>query len=468
LGAHGIANDGATAAKKAFLAGVDMDMVSGLYRDHLPTLVQGGAVPVSAVDEAVRRVLRVKFALGLFENPYVDESKESGRMLRSDAVAAARGAAEKSFVLLKNTPGSTGTPTLPLARGVRKIAVIGPLADDPTAMLGSWEAKGRAEDATSLRVALVQRLGARNVYYAKGTDYRSGTDQDIAEAVTVAAKGDVIVLALGEQPKGMTGEAASRANIDLPGRQQELLEKISAIGKPVVLVLFSGRPLAIPWAFDHIPAVLAAWVPGIQAGPALVRTLYGEFNPSGKLPVSWPRSVGQLPLYYDALRTGRPADAVDLSRPAQNEAEKYVSRYIDEPNSPQRPFGFGLSYTSYRYGAVELSAKTTSATDLLKGSTAVQVSARVTNTGKSRGEEIVQLYVGLRGTSVAQPMRALKGFQKIYLAPEESRKVIFTLNAEALGLWNDANKQTVEASRATIWIAPDSASGAGVDLEILP
>ncbi|HYK49872.1 MAG TPA: glycoside hydrolase family 3 N-terminal domain-containing protein, partial [Terriglobales bacterium] len=308
---HGIANDGEAAARRAFLAGVDMDMVSSLYHDHLAHLVQTKQVSQSELDEAVRHVLRVKFALDLFEHPYADETKEDAAMLRPENVEVARAAAERSLVLLKNSAGPSGAPVLPLSKSVGKVALLGPLANDSANMLGCWGAQGRAEDVTTLQTALTAYLGNQNVFSSKGTGISEGSDQEMADAVAAAQKSDLVILALGENAPEMTGEAASRSRLDLPGRQQELLEKVVATGKPVVLILFSGRPLTLPWAFEHVPAVLAAWFPGVQAGPALVRTLVGESNPSGRLVVSWPRSVGQEPLYYNALNTGRPANLPD-------------------------------------------------------------------------------------------------------------------------------------------------------------
>jgi len=474
LVAHGIANDGAAAARKAFLAGVDMDMVSSLYHENLVQLVRSGQVPETAVDESVRRVLRVKFALGLFDRPFADEAKEAGAMLRPDSVMLARNAAERSFVLLKNASFSGASPVLPLSTESKMFALVGPLADDPKDMLGSWAGQGRPEDVITLRTALTQRVGADRVHYAKGTEIIGESDDQFAEALKAAEQSDVVILALGENAPEMTGEAASRAHLGLPGRQEQLLEKIVATGKPVVLLLFSGRPLTLPWAFEHVPAVLAAWFPGVQAGPALVRTIFGEANPSGKLVVSWPRSVGQEPLYYDALSTGRPAGNIDLTRPPKNADEKYVSRYIDEQNSPQFPFGYGLSYTEFRYGNLlidktQLSAKSLN-NDLHGGqraaSAAMTVSAEITNTGTRMGDETVQLYVQLRGTSVAQPVRALSGFQRVGFAPGETKKVTFALGAEAFAFWNDQNKFSVEPARVTLWISPDSSRGSEATLQI--
>ena len=474
LVAHGIANDGAAAARRAFLGGVDMDMVSSLYHENLERLVRSGEVPEAAVDDAVRHVLRVKFALGLFDHPYADETREAGALLQPESLALARTAAERSFVLLKNASLPTGAPVLPLSTEPRIIALVGPLADDPKDMLGSWAGQGRPEDVITLRTALTRRLGAERVRYAKGAEIVDGSDDQIAEALKVAEQSDVVILALGENAPEMTGEAASRAHLGLPGRQEQLLERMMATGKPVVLLLFSGRPLTLPWAFEHVPAALAVWFPGVQAGPALVRTIFGEANPSGKLVVSWPRSVGQEPLYYDALSTGRPAGNIDLTRPPKNTDEKYVSRYIDEQNSPQFPFGYGLSYTEFRYGNLlidktQLSAKSLN-NDLHGGeraaSAAMTVSAEITNTGARMGDETVQLYVQLRGTSVAQPVRALRGFQRVALAPGETKKVTFVLGAEAFAFWNEQNKFSVEPARVTLWISPDSSRGSEATFQI--
>lgn len=472
--AHGIANDGATAARKAFLAGVDMDMVSSLYHENLVQLVRSGEVPEAAVAEAVRHVLRVKLALGLFDHPYTDEAKEAAAMLQQESLLLARTAAERSFVLLKNEGFSGGAPVLPISGGMKSIALVGPLADDPRDMLGSWAGLGRPEDVITLRTALTQRLGADRVRYAKGSEILGGSDEQMAEAVKAAQQSDVVILALGENAPEMTGEAASRAHLGLPGRQGQLLEKIVATGKPVVLLVFSGRPLTLPWAFEHVPAVLAAWFPGVQAGPALVRTLFGEVSPSGKLVVSWPRSVGQEPLYYDALSTGRPAGELNLTHPPDGGDDKYVSRYIDEQNSPQFPFGYGLSYTTYRYGPVTVSKTQLSAKTLndefhaneFSSPAVVTVSADVANTGTRAGKETVELYVRLQGTSVAQPVRALHGFQRIVLAPGETKKVTFSLGADAFALWNDQNKFAVEPARVTLWVSPDSSCGSEATLQI--
>jgi beta-glucosidase len=470
---HGIALDGKTAARKALTAGLDMDMEGNLYHPYLADLVKSGRVSSAQLDEAVRRVLRVKVALGLFEKPYTDESREIHGALPAEKLEAARTAAERSFVLLKNEKSGPG-PVLPLAKSLSTIALIGPLADDAQNMLGSWAGRGRPEDAVTLKAALIQKLGAEHVKYAKGADILTTSDAQIEEAVAAARNADMVLIALGENASEMTGEAASRAYLDLPGRQEELLEKVAAAGKPVALLLFTGRPLTLPWAFAHVPAVLEAWFPGVQAGPALVRVLFGEVAPSGKLVVSWPRTVGQIPLYYNAMNTGRPAGEVDLTHPPKNGVEKFVSRYVDERNSPEFPFGFGLTYAEFAYTRPELNETKLSAKKLneelrerkTEEKAVVTVSANVTNMGKVAAEEVVEVYVRLEGTSVEEPVRKLKAFKRVALAPGETKKISFPLTAEAFSLWDINNELRVEPSRVHIWISQDSSRGEAVELEI--
>ena len=289
-----------------------------------------------------------------------------------------------------------------------------------------------------------------------------------------AQKADVVILALGETAE-MSGEAASRAYLGLPGRQNELLEAIVRTGKPVVLILFSGRPLTVPWAFEHVPGVIAAWQPGIAGGPALARMLFGDVSPSGKLVVSWPRSVGQEPLYYNHLNTGRPAGDMDLTRPPTDVPSRYLSRYIDEQNTPQFSFGYGSSYTSFSYGTTTISTARLRAAELNKSlssapnaKAAITAEAEVTNTGSRPGEEVVQLYIQLLGTSVAEPVRMLKGFQTISIAPGETKKVRFDLKPEEFAIWNDRNQFAAEAAKVNVWISPDSAHGLPAQAEILP
>ena len=465
----GVANDGATAARKAFLAGVDMDMVSSLYHDNLQALVSSRQIPPVAIDESVRHVLRVKLALGLLEHPYVDEAAAPKALYHPENVALAQTAAERSFVLLKNASRPQGKSLLPLSEGTQNFALIGPVGEDSSYPNGPPPGSG---PRTGLLAALVARLGNEHVARYKGSGILDGTDQDIAEAVAGSRKADVSILALGESPD-MSAEAASRAHLGLPGRQEELLEAIVNTGKPVILILFSGRPLTLPWAFQHVPAVIAAWLPGMSGGPALVRTLFGDVNPSGKLVVSWPRSVGQEPLYYNSNNTGRPPAGTDLTHPPANIEERYVSRYIDEQNAPQFPFGYGLSYTTFSYGPTRISADHLSAGELTrtlaaKNPPVLTAKADVSNTGSRPANEVVELYVRLQGTSTEQPVRALKGFQTIALAPGETKTVKFDVAAESFAIWNDRNQLAVEPSKLTVWIAPDSAHGTPAQAEIVP
>jgi beta-glucosidase len=467
---QGVAIDGEAAARKAFLAGVDMDMVSSLYHDNLQKLVSSGQVTPSALDEAVRHVLRVKLALGLFDHPFVDEAAAPKALYHPESLALAQAAAERSFVLLKNTDGPGGKPLLPLADKTENIALIGPLGEDSPYPDGAPATTG---PRISLTAAIAQRASQAHVSRFKGCGILDGSDQELAEAINGAEKSDLVILALGESPD-MSGEAASRAHLRLPGRQEELLETIAHTGKPIVLILFSGRPLTIPWAFAHVPAVIAAWLPGMEGGPALARILFGDVNPSGKLVVSWPRSVGQEPLYYNHLNTGRPAGDIDLTKPPSDVESRYVSRYIDEQNRPQFPFGYGGSYTTFSYGPTMTSTKQLSAAQHNKNLGAQQAPAamiaetNVSNTGSRAANEIVELYIRLQGTSVAEPVRALKGFQTIPLAPGETRQVKFEVKPEAFAMWNDHNQFAAEPAKVSVWISPDSAHGSPAEAEIVP
>ena len=453
--AHGTAIDGAEAARKSIVAGADMDMESDLYRTALADEVKAGKVPISVVDEAVRRVLRVKVAMGLFEDPYAEI--EPQRMLLPEHRQLAREAAEKSFVLLKNDG------VLPLRPSAR-IALIGPLADSAQNMLGAWSAKGEAGDVITVRAALAEMLGA-GLAYAKGTDILGDSESGFAEAVEAARHADVAILALGENAPDMTGEAASRTELDLPGNQQELLEAVAATGKPVVLLVFTGRPLVLTRAAERAGAIMAAWFPGVEAGPALVRTLYGDNNPSGRLTASFPRSVGQEPLYYNQLSTGRPLP-LGFGPNATGPAAKYRSRYIDQANTPLYPFGFGLSYTTFSYGQVELETARYAAGELNAGTAHVKVTTEITNSGRRSGEEVVQLYINQRGTSVARPVRELKGFRRVALQPGQTRTVEFALGRDELAFWNIDMEHVVEPGELKIWVVGSSMAGSPAELTI--
>jgi beta-glucosidase len=441
---HGVAANNKDAARLALTAGVDMDMTSDSYIDHVAELVRSGAVPQSVVDDAVRRILRIKFELGLFDRPYVDAAKEKEALLTPQNLAAARAIAQKSIVLLKNDGN-----LLPLAKSVGSIAVIGPLADNKAEMLGNWFARGVAEEAVSALEGVRSKVGASTrVLHSKGVEVNGPSVDGIADAVNVAKEADVAVMVLGERGD-MSGEAGSRANLDFPGQQQKLLEAVVATGKPVVLVIMSGRPLTISWAAEHVPAIVEAWFPGTQGGNAIADVLFGDFNPSGKLPISFPRSLGQIPVYYNHLNTGRPA-GVD---------GKFYSGYIDAPNTPLFPFGYGLSYTKFTYSNLELTGKPDS-------DGKIKASVEVKNTGDRTGDEVVQLYVRDLVATVERPVKELKAFQRVTLAPGETKKVQLAVTRDQLSYWNADMRYTVEPGTFSLTIGPSSAEGLQAKFEL--
>ncbi|MBB3034869.1 beta-glucosidase BglX [Alteriqipengyuania lutimaris] len=445
---HGYAADLAQAGEQALDAGVDMDMQGAVFMDHLAQSVADGTIEMAAVDRAVRRILEMKYRLGLFEDPYryADEAREKATLYKPEFLEAARDVARKSMVLLKNEGD-----VLPLAASAKRIAVIGPLGNSKPDMIGSWAAAG---DRGTRPVTVFEGMQANardgvSVEYARGASYEfadAGKTDGFAEALALAERSDVIVAAMGEK-WDMTGEAASRTSLDLPGNQQALLEQLVATGKPVVLVMLSGRPNSITWANDNVPAILHAWYPGTQGGHAVADVVYGDYNPSGRLPVTFPRTVGQVPIHYDMKNTGRP---IELGEPGA----KYVSRYLNTPNDPLYRFGYGLSYTSFGYSPVTLSAPSMGA----DGS--ITASATITNTGEVAGEEVVQLYVRDLVGSVTRPVQELKGFDKIALQPGESRTVRFTLEPADLAFTRADMSHGWEPGEFQLWIAPSSGAGA--------
>ncbi|MBV8898458.1 MAG: glycoside hydrolase family 3 C-terminal domain-containing protein, partial [Acidobacteriaceae bacterium] len=451
---HGIALNGAAAAMKALNAGVDIDMMSHLYDTQLTALTASGSVSIATIDEAVRRVLRLKFALGLFEHPFTTASEVTNAV--PDHRPLARRGAQESLVLLKNSQFDQA-PLLPLSTN-KNVALIGPLADDPADMVGAWSGANNFADVVTLRAALeqhAQRNGSALVY-AKGTDISGASDAGFAEALHAARRADVVILALGES-SAMSGEAAARAYLNLPGNQQNLLEAIVATGKPVALLVFSGRPLVLDWAASHIPAIMEVWFPGVETGPAIVETLFGDVPPSGKLTMSFPRAVGQEPLYYSQFPTGRPEQFPDPKHPGPVET-KYVSKYLDVPNSALFPFGHGLSYTTFAYSDVKVSVPAVSIAALTSDHKAypVHATATVTNTGHRRGTEIVQCYVRITGASVEQPVRSLKGFTRITLDPGASKSVDFPLGFDELSFFDADNSRTIEPADYTVFIGGTS------------
>jgi len=409
---HGVVANDKEAGELALNAGVDMDMQGAVYQRFLSQSLKEGKVSQAQIDEGVRRILRLKFELGLFEDPYkyCDAEREKQTLLAPANRAAAREVARKSIVLLKNE-----RQALPLSKS-QKIVLIGPLGDNKSELNGNWNGAGNADDCVSLREGLAN-VDRSNFMYIPGCDFENPDKSGFADAIRAAEKYDVMVVAVGEKAM-MSGEAAARASLGLPGVQEELVLELCKTGKPVVVVLMNGRPLAIPEIAEKATAILETWWLGTEAGNAIADVLYGVYNPSGKLPMSFPRSVGQVPIFYNEKSTGRPFDP----------NSKWTSKYIDEANSPQWPFGFGLSYTTFEYSEPKVVAAVTA-------KTALTVSVTLTNTGKLPGEEVAQLYVRDLVGSVTRPVKELKGFQKIMLQPGETREVKFTLTEHDLSFY---------------------------------
>jgi beta-glucosidase len=457
---HGIALDAATATEKAINAGVDVDMMSHFYDTQLPALIRSGRVPMTEVDEAVRRVLRLKFALGLFDQPYPTQPEVTA--VTPERRALALRAAEESIVLLQNKLVSN-TPLLPLKPGM-KIALIGPLADNVREMVGSSSGEYQKSEVVTVKAGLEAHAGAP-ILYAQGTQILSNSDDGFAAAEQIARQSDVIVVALGESA-AMSGEAGSRAELDLPGNQLELLERIASVGKPTVLLVFSGRPLVLTSAAQHAQAILEVWFPGIESGEAIARLLYGDASPSGKLPMSFPVTVGQEPLYYNQFPTGRPANDADLNKPPGPDS-RFISRYIDASNAALFPFGFGLSYTTFSYSAVAVSRPIVPLRAAHPGvASLITATATVTNTGTRSATEVVQCYVRNRGASLEQPVRSLQGFERVTLAPGESKQVSFNLGFNELAFFDNTGKQVIEPTQYTVWIGGDSLASSAAQFSI--
>lgn len=444
---HGIAADGTEAAIRALDAGVDIDMASGFYAKDLPAAVRAGKVPMTIVDESVRRVLRAKYRLGLFDDPYryCDAAREQARTLTPEFRQAAREVARESLVLLKNDGG-----VLPLSKQLRTVAVIGPLADDGRIMNGNWQGDGQPRDAITPLQGVRDALGpGARVLHAKGADIAGTSAAGFDDAVRTAQQAEAVVMFLGEDPN-MSGEAASRTSLDLPGVQEELALAVLATGKPVAVVVFNGRPLTLDAVQRRAPAILEAWFPGTEGGHAIADVLFGDYNPAGRLPVTFPRNVGQVPIYYAHLNTGRPPRA----------EEKYSSKYLDAPWTPQYPFGHGLSYTSFRYDNLQVD-KPQIATD-----SGQRVRVTVTNTGARAGDEVVQLYVRDDVASIARPVRQLRGFRRIHLQPGQSETLEFRLDADDLSFLDAQMRRLVEPGRFTLFVGGDSQAALQAHFEV--
>ncbi|MDA0176329.1 MULTISPECIES: beta-glucosidase BglX [Mesoflavibacter] len=446
---HGYAKDGKEAAKLAVNSGSDMDMESYLYVAHLVNLVNEGAVKESDIDDAVKRILKVKFELGLFDDPYkyCNQQREKVVIGSKEANDAVLDMAKKSIVLLKNENN-----LLPLKKEGQKIAVIGALASDKSSPLGNWRLAADQNTAVSLLEGLEQYPN-NTITFSKGADLvleeasfpmevkiNTSDTSGFAQAINVAKSADVVILALGEH--GMqSGEGRSRANLDLPGVQQQLLEAVYKVNKNIVLVLQTGRPLAIEWADNHIPAIINAWHLGTQSGNAIAQVLYGDYNPSGKLPMTFPRNVNQVPIYYNYKNTGRP------NLPGPNLV--FWSHYTDQTNLPLYPFGYGLSYTNFDYK--NLVVDNTYAIDQT-----VKVTLQVTNTGQVKGKEVVQLYLRDLFASVTRPVRELKGFELVELEPNQTKTITFTLSNDQLGFYDNNGKFKVENGDFEVFVGGSS------------
>ena len=435
--AHGVAADDADAAQLAVNAGTDIEMVSRTVAENGERLVADGRLSEATIDEAVRHVLRLKYRLGLFDRPYVDESAESGVLADPEHRREARRIAGRSMVLLKNDGGA-----LPLSRDLRKVALVGPLADSQVDMMGTWIGDGKEADVVTVRDGLEQVYGRRNVRYAQACDAPCRSSGGFGNALAAVRSSQAAVVVLGE-PWDWSGEASSRSQLDLPGRQLQLLRAIEATGKPYVVVLMNGRPLTIDWAARHAPAIVEAWYPGTEAGNAVADVLTGKVNPGGKLPVTFPRNTGQIPIHYDEKPTGRPFDP----------ANKYTSKYLDVDNTPLYPFGYGLSYTRFALGDLSVSPAAISADGT------VTVSATVRNVGRRAGDEVVQLYVRDRVASVTRPVRSLRGFARVTLAPGQARQVTFRLGPDDLSLLDASGRRVVEPGAFTVWVSTSSVGG---------
>ncbi|HOI32555.1 MAG TPA: glycoside hydrolase family 3 C-terminal domain-containing protein, partial [Bacteroidales bacterium] len=433
---HGVAADTAHAAELSLKAGVDMDMQAGIFQQSLTKLVSEKRIQETIIDQAVSRILKIKFELGLFDDPYrySYKEREKNNIMRPDQLEAARDMARKSIVLLRNEKN-----TLPISNEVKTIALIGPMGSNQRDLFGSWSAAGDWTKAVSLAQGLKSRFPDTKIIVEEGCSIEGNDKSGFRAAEKAAKQADFVILALGEA-YWMSGEAASRSELSLPGVQQELAELIIETGKPVASVIMSGRPLTINWLAENSPALIQAWFLGTQSGNALADILSGDYNPSAKLPVTFPRNVGQIPIYYSMKNTGRPFD----------ENNKYTSKYLDVSNEPLYPFGFGLSYTSFHYDKLTLSQQSYKMND------SIQVSVEVSNTGRVAGEEIVQLYVRDPVASMTRPVRELKAFDRIWLEPGSSKIIKFRLHPNQLGFYVSGKKYITEPGKFSIFVGGNS------------
>lgn len=456
---HGFCADLKEAGEKAAIAGVDMDMMSYAYINHLEELIKEKKVDEKLIDESVRNILRLKFRLGLFDNPYIKEGAPSAFYLDS-SLQQAKEAAIESAILLKNE-----LQVLPLTSSVKSVAVVGPLADAPADQVGTWCFDAEPEHSVTPLTAIQQECENKiRVIAEPGLTYsRDKSEAGIAKAVAAARQADVILFFAGEEAV-LSGEARCRADISLPGKQTEMLKALKATGKPVVLVIMAGRPLTIPEEVEMADAVLYNFHGGTMAGPAISDLLFGKAVPSGKLPVTLPRMVGQVPIYYAHKNTGRPASNItlidDIEVGAKQTSIGFTSYHLDAGDSPLFPFGYGLSYTTFTYGDCQLS------TGNMKPGDVLTASCDITNSGAYDAQEVVQLYIRDKVGSLVRPVKELKGFKKIMIKAGDTVRVNFTLTTDELAYWNADMQQRAEAGEFTVWIAPDSQSGEGTDFKL--
>lgn len=434
---HGLAANEKEAAMYGLNAGTDMEMVSRTYNQYGEELVKSGKVSMKTIDDAVRNVLRVKFRLGLFDRPFVDENLEKTTLKKPEFLQAARESAVRSFVLLKNEHD-----TLPISKDLKSVAVIGALAADKANTLDWWAGDGKPEDSVTILEGIEQKIGKSKVRFEKGCELVCDSDSGFASAVAAVRQSDFTVIVVGET-RDISGEAASRSNIDLPGRQLDLVKAIQAAGKPYAVVLKNGRPLTINWLAENSPAILETWHSGTMGGAAVADVLFGDANPGGKLPATFPRSVGQIPLYFNHKSTGRPLEP----------ANRYTSKYVDVPNTPLYPFGYGLSYTQFQISDLRLSKTNIGPAE------SITASIEIANTGKRSGDEVAQLYIQDVASSVTRPVRELKGFTRVTLNPGEKRRVEFTLTPKELGFYDRDMKFTVEPGEFKIYAGNSSEGG---------
>lgn len=436
---HGYSKDEKQSAEQAMNAGVDMDMQGGVYLNHLEKLVDDGLVSEEKITIAARRILEMKYRLGLFQDPYKysNQKRQDETTYKPEFLEAARDMARKSMVLLKNKD-----QILPLKKD-QNIALIGPLVKDESNIIGSWAAQGdRSGKAVSVFEGFEEVLvNMKNISYAKGASIDTNDKSGFKEAIEIAKKADVVVMVIGEK-ENMTGEAASQVDINIPGVQKDLIAEIKKTGKPIVLVLMNGRPLTLSYENETADAILEIWFPGTMGGAAVADVLYGDYNPSGKLTMTFPRSVGQIPIYYNAKNTGRPKN--------DSEEPKYRSKYIDSPNTPLFPFGYGLSYTNFEYSNIKISNTNPEFDEDFN------ISVEVTNTGNFDGEEVVQLYVRDLFGSVTRPIKELKGFEKIFLKMGETKTVVFKLNSDSLRFYNSNMDFVAEPGKFEAFVGENS------------